>query len=113
MQFFQRSRNLRTSRARPTILTDGRRRDAAMVPRRGPHSRTLAEGGAAMADTQSRGVAMADSDSDSKSKKTPSAARIRASRENGRKSRGPRTPQGKAKSRYNGVKHGLCAATLI
>src|SRR4051794_31607217 len=41
------------------------------------------------------------------------AARAAASRENGRKSRGPKTPQGKQRSKFNRLQHGLCAATTV
>lgn len=42
-----------------------------------------------------------------------SEARIRANRENARRSTGPRTAAGKARSRLNGLRHGLRAETLI
>jgi hypothetical protein len=37
---------------------------------------------------------------------------IKANRENARRSTGPRTPRGKAKSSQNALKHGLCAKTV-
>jgi hypothetical protein len=40
---------------------------------------------------------------------TPSEAKINANRENAKKSTGPRSPEGKAASSRNGLKHGLCA----
>jgi hypothetical protein len=42
-----------------------------------------------------------------------SHARAEASRRNGAKSRGPRTPDGKARSSRNALKHGLRAATHV
>ncbi len=41
------------------------------------------------------------------------AKRIKANRRNARKSTGPKTPQGKMRSRMNALKHGLDAETLI
>src|SRR6266704_4870925 len=38
---------------------------------------------------------------------------IAANRENAQKSTGPKTPEGRAAVRLNGVKHGLCAETLV
>src|SRR5450755_2385441 len=38
---------------------------------------------------------------------------IDANRRNAQKSTGPRTPEGLAAVRLNGVKHGLCAETLV
>src|SRR5215469_9295231 len=37
------------------------------------------------------------------------AERTAISRQNGQKSRGPKSPQGKARSRFNALKHGLKA----
>lgn len=43
-------------------------------------------------------------------KKHPvSERRVAANRSNARKSTGPRTPEGKENSRFNGLRHGLCA----
>ncbi len=43
----------------------------------------------------------------------PTAKQIVASRANGQKSHGPVTPEGKAKSRFNALKHGIHAQTQI
>ena len=40
-------------------------------------------------------------------------AQINANRENAKKSTGPRTPEGKAASSRNSLRHGLCAETLL
>jgi hypothetical protein len=43
----------------------------------------------------------------------PRLSRAEASRRNGCKSNGPRTPAGKARSRYNALKHGMTAQTEL
>ena len=43
----------------------------------------------------------------------PSPERVAANRRNAQRSTGPRTPEGKARSSLNAVRHGLCAAGVI
>ena len=43
----------------------------------------------------------------------PSTARAEASRANGRRSRGPTSPEGKARSRRNGCKDGLTGEGIV
>ena len=44
---------------------------------------------------------------------TCSPARLAANRANARISTGPRTPEGKERSRANALKHGLCATVVV
>src|SRR3954447_14877453 len=44
---------------------------------------------------------------------TTAAARAEISRRNGSKSRGPRTPEGKDRSKFNALKHGMDAQTPV
>ena len=53
-----------------------------------------------------------DSD-DSMPKRSVSEARLRANRENAKKSTGPRTPEGKQRSSLNGVRHGILAQVIV
>src|SRR5262245_54336453 len=47
------------------------------------------------------------------STRTVSEARLRANRENAQKSTGPRTPEGKERSRANGLRHGLSGEGIV
>ena len=42
-----------------------------------------------------------------------SVAKVEANRRNGKKSKGPTSDQGKARSRYNALKHGMTAKTVL
>jgi hypothetical protein len=45
--------------------------------------------------------------------KKPSAAKVEANRRNSQRSTGPTTDAGKARSRYNALKHGMTAKTVL
>jgi hypothetical protein len=44
---------------------------------------------------------------------TVSAGKLKSNRENSKKSTGPKTARGKANSRFNALKHGLCAKRVM
>ena len=46
-------------------------------------------------------------------KRPTSEARLRANRENAKKSTGPRTPEGKQRSSLNGTRHGILAQVIV
>jgi len=50
---------------------------------------------------------------DAKAKRPVSEARLRANRENAKKSTGPRTPEGKQRSCLNGTRHGILAQVIV
>jgi len=56
---------------------------------------------------------MSDIDTTTKSTRTTSEAQIKANRENAKRSTGPRTEQGKARSRLNALRFGLTADTIV
>ena len=42
-----------------------------------------------------------------------SEKQVKANRENAKRSTGPRTPEGKAVARFNGLRHGLCSKVPV
>lgn len=48
-----------------------------------------------------------------KNSETISTSKLKSNRENSKKSTGPRTASGKKKSRFNALKHGLCAKRVM
>jgi hypothetical protein len=57
--------------------------------------------------------ATSEDTNDAKAKRPVSEARLRANRENARKSTGPRTPEGKQRSCLNGTRHGILAQVIV
>src|SRR5690348_12926809 len=55
----------------------------------------------------------AEHTSNPKRKRPLSEARLRANRENAKKSTGPRTPEGKQRSSLNGTRHGILAQVIV
>ena len=67
-----------------------------------------------MSATATKSATKTETESKPKSKtKKPSAAKIEANRRNSQKSKGPTTDAGKARSRYNALKHGMTAKTVL
>ena len=69
-----------------------------------------------MSATATKSATKTEAKSKPKSKtktKKPSAAKIEANRRNSQKSKGPTTDAGKARSRYNALKHGMTAKTVL
>ena len=65
-----------------------------------------------MCATATKAATTTESKTKTKSKKT-SVAKIEANRRNSRLSRGPTSDQAKARSRYNALKHGMTAKTVL
>ena len=55
----------------------------------------------------------AEDTNDENPKRPISEARLRANRENAKKSTGPRTPEGKQRSSLNGTRHGILAQVIV
>ena len=69
-----------------------------------------------MSATATKSATKTETESKPKSRtktKKPSAAKIEANRRNSQKSKGPTTDAGKARSRYNALKHGMTAKTVL
>src|ERR1700733_7927546 len=65
-----------------------------------------------MSATATKAATTTESKTKTKSKKT-SVAKIEANRRNSQRSRGPTSDDGKARSRYNALKHGMTAKTVL
>ena len=68
---------------------------------------------ASVADANSNSSAAAEDAENEKTERPISEARLRANRENAKKSTGPRTPEGKQRSSLNGTRHGILAQVIV
>ena len=65
-----------------------------------------------MSATATKSATKTETKTKTKSAKT-SKAKVEANRRNAQKSKGPITDDGKARSRYNALKHGMTAKTVL
>src|SRR3954467_14941616 len=78
----------------------------------GENSAETAHADASVTDANTGSTATEDA-TDEKPKRPISEARLRANRENAKKSTGPRTPEGKQRSSLNGTRHGILAQVIV
>ena len=65
-----------------------------------------------MCATATKSATKTETKAKTKARKT-SAAKVEANRRNAQKSKGPTSDEGKARSRYNALKHGMTAKTVL